>query len=507
MADSEHEVHSSSHTEAEKKIDVYEILARSLRGFRAYWWIVILITLIGGGLGYGLARMTYHPRYQASTSFTISRKTGDGYTVSYYNSAATQMAQTFPYIISSSALKKLIQDDLQTSNISSDIKAEAMEGTNLFTITVEDSNADMAYLVLQSVVKNYPSVARFIIGETQLVVMEDSGIPEKPIKALDAKGMMKKCAAAGFLLACALIVLDAVYRRTITRESDFGKFLNVRCVGSVPKVYFKKRRSQFDKSVLLTNEHLPGEYRDMLRIVRTRVLRTLQERGEKTFMITSSIPREGKSTVAVNLAMSIAHVGKKVILIDGDLRNPTTAEILGTEITGPGLLDVMNGTANLQEAIQFREKENIYILLKGQGTEANRTNIIAQPFEEIINQLEEMMDVVIVDTPPVGMLADALSIAGRISQVVYIVRQDYAGIGDIIEGIRNIQENGIQLIGCVLNYAKESLLTNGAGYHTGYSGYTYMSSSISSAYSYQAKSEEVAVNPNAPRIGSEEKES
>ena len=101
------------------------------------------------------------------------------------------------------------------------------------------------------------------------------------------------------------------------------------------------------------------DYVDSLRLIRTRVEREMEKKHAKTLMVTSSVPGEGKSTVSVNLAISMAQRGKRVILVDCDLRAPTDQGIFGVREKRPGLSEVLTGQGTLEEALYSFEDKGI----------------------------------------------------------------------------------------------------------------------------------------------------
>ena len=465
------ENHETARSQAPEKIDIYDLLDRYLKVLRRMWWVVLLLGLLGSAAGYFYAVSTYQPYYTAYTTFTISRRTEYGYTASYYNGSSTsasQMAKTFPYIISSSALEKLIADDLGMDSVPARISASAVEDTNLFTIRVEASDPQLAYDVLQSVITNYPQVAQYIIGETQLNYLEESGVPVWPQNSSGARRKLVMMGAAGTLAGLLIVLYFTMNRNTIGKEEDFSTRLNVRCLGSLPLVQFKKRHKKSGQTMNICSSRVPAAYRDAIRVVRTRVMRVLMEHNAKTFLVTSAVPREGKSTFSTNLAISLAQTGAKVILIDCDLRNPSVETTLGKKLGGKGLLHVLAKECTLEEALHHLDEEQIYVLTQGEGADRHRSSLREAEFAAVIREAESMAEYVVVDTPPVGVLADALVISGVVRQAIFVVKQDYARISDILEGVRSLKDSGVHLVGCVLNH-----MEGGITRHYGYGRYGY----------------------------------
>ena len=165
---------------------------------------------------------------------------------------------------------------------------------------------------------------------------------------------------------------------------------------------------------------------------------------------------EGKSTIAVNLAISLAQEGKYVALMDCDFRNPSDDEILGFETT-VGLTDVLKKSARLNECIRkigvdsVRGKTNMLYLPVGtpvtDGSNLLGTNYIQQ----IIHSLRSKMDYVILDSAPVGLLTDASVLAQNADGAIFIIKKDFAKIDHILSGMGHLMETNVHILGCVLN--------------------------------------------------------
>ncbi|MBQ6392669.1 MAG: CpsD/CapB family tyrosine-protein kinase, partial [Eubacterium sp.] len=166
----------------------------------------------------------------------------------------------------------------------------------------------------------------------------------------------------------------------------------------------------------------------------------------------------------------LARKGKSVILVDFDLRSPAIAENMNLESGQFGTIDVLMGRARIDEALIQYKRLPLGILTGGEGISDTMHILNTSAVEKIINELRELADYVILDTPPSGMLADASLIARHVDTALFVVRQDYAHIPDIIEGISNLYEENIPICGCVLNHATVGITGYGYGYGYGYGG-------------------------------------
>lgn len=454
----------SSNSEELEKINIVSFLNDLLHRLRSFWWIIILLTVAFGAASYYRTSTHYSPSYTAEATVSVEIVNGGSYA---NRNTAEQMGVIFPYILTSGALSDVIAADLGTSSVPGSISVSCITGTNLLTISVTGSDPDKVYAVLQSVLKNYPEVAQFVVGQTKLSVIDDSGVPEDTGRTSVLRGSLTRGAAVGFLIGVLLLMVYTVTTRTIRDEEELRALLNVPCLGTLPSYKKKKRKKNANNEVNILNDRngSNSDYVECMRLIRTRLERQMGDK--KVLMVTSSIPGEGKSTVAGNLAISMARKGKRVILIDCDLRNPTQSKVFGLKGKYPGLVAVLQGKARLEDAlyeVTDRGEPIGLMLLPGSDHESKLVEILgSDEMKNLLEALKERADVVILDTPPSAMLVDAMIMVQHVDGVVYVVMSDFAKRSFIYRGMEELTSNGVEVLGCVLNGGKTR--TRGYGYY------------------------------------------
>ena len=192
------------------------------------------------------------------------------------------------------------------------IKATVAENTNLLTISVTDQDAGRAYATLKSVEKNYPAISEVIVGKANMEMLDETGIPAEPDNPKAFRKNAVKGAAAGLLLVMIWTGILVVTRRTVRKESDIHRWMNTRCLGTVPEVHEKRRSRSTMMRMILTDPKVEEKMQESFRIIRNKIEYNAQEYHMKTFLVTSALAGEGKSTVAVNLALSLAQAGQRM---------------------------------------------------------------------------------------------------------------------------------------------------------------------------------------------------
>jgi len=443
---------ASEKREELKKIDFMSFVTDFLHTFRRLWWIPVLLAAALAAAFYFRVRVSYVPVYTAEATVSVTGKSGIGYDGADAQTAS-QVGKVFPYILTSGALSGIVAEDLGMEAIPGNIQVTNIEGTNLLTIDVTADDGETAYEILQSVIKNTPDVAQYVVGPTNLEVIDDNGVPQDGGKLVTERGSIKKGAMAGILLGILVIVLYMYTFRTVRTEEDLKSVISAPCLGVLPRYRLRKRARSEGKGINILDDNPQQDYVEAMRLIRTRLERRMAEKKTKTLMVTSSIPGEGKSTAAANLAISMAKKGRKVILVDCDLRNPSLQSIFGVEGTFPGLAEVLRGKAGASTALARIGDDTMNLrVLMGASTPSEHVEILgSKAMGELIRTLRSSCDVLILDTPPSAMLVDAMMLVKHVDLALYVVMADYARRQYVVKGVKELSEIGIGLAGCILN--------------------------------------------------------
>lgn len=218
-------------------------------------------------------------------------------------------------------------------------------------------------------------------------------------------------------------------------------------------------------------ELLPYSGREAFKRLRTNVLIALEGAGKKRCKIvgvTSAQPSEGKSSVSVNLAYSLAELGKSVLLLDCDMRRPAIHEVVSTSLT-PGLSDVLLGNANLNETVvQYKSTTDgtSFLLIPGGEIPNHPSELLnSDRFQKLLEALSASFDVVILDLPPVNAVVDAVNVSKHVDGMLVVIREDHCPryvLADCMDQLRFAKTNilGFVMNGCVEGAGKRYQYSN-----------------------------------------------
>lgn len=194
-------------------------------------------------------------------------------------------------------------------------------------------------------------------------------------------------------------------------------------------------------------------------------------RGGKVLMVTSVLENEGKSTVAVNLALSMAKKRERVLLIDCDLRKPACFHLLEQREFSHTVMDVLAGKCAAEEAIIHEKNGDIDLMLQNRGNSRSGDIIASERMRDLIRWARQEYDFVVLDLPPMAEVSDAESMTKYADASLLVIRQNMAHTKAINHAAQALDKGRAKLLGCVLNNVFSTSLFSGQGFVYGYGQY------------------------------------
>ena len=462
--------------------DTFVLLDDFLHQAKRMWLLgLALILICAAGLTF-VQRRAYRPVYEASASFTVRVANPLYASVSSYNEKTAQvMADTFPSILTSGLLQRRVMDELGIDEVPA-MSVSATAQSSILTLKVRDTDPQRAYDVMSAVIACYPEVAEFVVGSTVLVLLDESGMPTAPVAEFNYRYYITRGAVVGAAVWCVILAFLVLMKNTVHNEDELRKTLNAPCLGQIPAVKVSRKRPY----PLLHRYRSESGFSESVRLLRLRVEKAMQENGQKILLVSSAIPGEGKTTVSVNLAVSLAQKGRWVLLIDCDFRNPSVAKTLSSRShpldEGRNLTNFTGSGEAAGALAQATDVEGLFVIVGNADGKADYFDAPTQArLTKLIRYARDKYDYVILDTPPCSLLTDAAEAAEAAEAGLMVIRQDYASRDQILDGAQRLSDSRLPIIGCALNNVRESLSGSkeyGYGYCYGYGyGYGYGSKS------------------------------
>lgn len=224
------------------------------------------------------------------------------------------------------------------------------------------------------------------------------------------------------------------------------------------------------------NNRVPFAVVEAYKTTRIHLISTLEKINGKVITVSSPNAAEGKSTTTINLAIAISQLNKKILIIDADTRRSTIHKKLKME-NGVGCLDVITGNSSLEESI-IKYNDHLDILTSGSHLNNPAELFSTDGFNELLDKAREKYDYILIDTPPINLVSDALVISQKCDGILVVVRADVTTYEAFNKTRNSLSELGINIVGVIINGTNSARSYRYSKYRKyGYGYYRYRNSS------------------------------
>ncbi len=431
----------------------FAAIGASLRDVVCRWYLVLAVAAMAAMAAFVLTDMTYTPQYATSATFVVTAGGVEGNALQNLK-AASNLATVFTEVLNSELLRSKVMEQGSIDHFDGTIQAQTVESTNLLTLTVRGTDPRTVFLVCKAIEEHHRIVTGDILNGAVLEILKEPTVPEMPVNPLHLKRAVAQAAFFGAAVMVVLLGIRSYLQDKIRSRPEAEQKLECHVLGELYHEKKYKTLSEFvrhrKKSILICDPLTSFVYTESVHKLAAGVERRLREE-ENVVMVTSFLENEGKSTVAANLALSLAQKGKKVLLMDCDLRKPACTLMLDMQIQTPGIEDILQGKAAIQNAILRVERTNLFLLpARKNGNEvSDLTGTSAM--QSLLRQVSNLFNYVILDTPPISETPDAEFLSEWTDGAILVVKQNQALTADLNDAAAVLEKSNAHFLGCVLN--------------------------------------------------------
>ena len=418
-------------------------------------WVIVALCISTLLCYTSVCRLIYTPQYTSTATFMVSAKDS----TSAYNSLTTtqSMASVFVEVFQSNVLREKIKDQMPEERFDGAISTYTIPETNLLIVSVTSDEPDTSFRALNLLVENYSSISDYVFSNAQLEVIKDPVIPTGPSNPLDleSKYLLILC-VSGLLSAVGIVVLyllnDTVKTPKAARRKIDARFL--RTINHEKKnKTFRARVRRKNIAPLITNPLIKKAFIEDNLSLCSALEYHARKRGQQVILVTSVGENEGKSTIASNLALSLAEKGRRVALLDCDFRKPSLHKIfeVATPLETSLTSYLLQQKADLNDCLLESKKHGIYLGLSKVSGKSITKLLNNGKLAEALQQLRTQVEYIILDTPPMLAAADTEVLASLADTAVLVVRSDYMPTSSVNEGLDRLRKSAPDVCGVVLN--------------------------------------------------------
>ncbi len=452
-----------------------------LRAIRKSWWLVLATLAVALAIG---AYVTVSTPKQYATHVTFFVQTpSDQLSVAAQGDAFGQKrVNSYVQLVNTDRLLKPVlletRVNLTPPQLSREISASGDLNTVLLSVTITDPSPTQSVEIAKSVATQLVKLVAVLeasSADTQgsTVRLELVSGPTLDNTPVSPRPLINYSLAAivGLLIGLGLAITREVIDTSVRTPQALERSSGRPVIGVI--AFDETARD----SPLIVDSHAQSVRAEAFRQLRTNLEFIDVDSPIRTVVITSSMPDEGKSSTAANLAVIFAEAGKHVLLIEGDLRRPRVAQYLGLE-GAVGLTNVLAGQVDVNEVLQPWGRGGLTVLPSG-SIPPNPSELLgSRTMTELLESMAKRFDMVLIDTPPLLPVTDAAVLAARADGALLVVRHGRTSKNQVALATNALARVDSRLLGCVLNMVP---VRSGGSF-----GYAY-------GYGYEYKSENIAV--------------
>ncbi|GAB3248639.1 tyrosine-protein kinase domain-containing protein [Nocardioides dilutus] len=413
-----------------------------------------------------LATFLMTPVYQSTSRLYVSAAQADTGEAYAGGLLSEQRVAAYVEIVESSLLATRVHDQLDLADSAEEIdrkvSANTVGETPVLEIHVKDANADLAQLLSQTYAEQLVSAAAEIESPrgdkgtpVTVTIIDPATSPASPVFPKPVLNLTLAL-ILGLVLAVAVALLREVLDNTIKQVEDLGP-------EGPPLLGALVAESAKDHATIVSQLPQSAPRVEAFRMLRTNISFVDIDQPNKVLVVTSPMQGDGKTSVAVNLAVSLATAQVRTLLIDGDLRRPKVAASLNL-VDDVGVTTVLRGRVSLEDAIQRYRSGGLEVLTAGTPPPNAAELLQSDAMEKLLDHVRTSYEVVIIDSPPLLPVTDAALLAARADGAVVVLRHGRTTKEQWRETQSRLEQVDATTLGVVMNMVPSSDATSGYAY-------------------------------------------
>ena len=433
------------------RIDLVKLIKYMLKRI----WLVILFA------GAGFAAMYYYTNRNAVDTYTASgtmyvynanpNLVNYQYTSSNDLNSAIQLIDTYLVVVRSNKVMSVVAERLSKDYeaippeyIASTLSMSSVADTGVVRVSSTTTEPQLSADIANAVLDVAPAEIIRVVGAGGIEIIDYAETPYMANSHGAKRRGLLGAMVGGVLAVCILLALFLMNRK-ITDTKDLEDSYTPPVLAAVKR----NRRDNKTPGAFLLAKESPMEIVETYAKLRMNLLYTLVGKSSHIVVITSAISGEGKSTIAANLAISCAMSGKKVLLVDADLRRACQQDLFGYGDQSKGVSDILVEACVWQDAIQKNVRRSLDILPAGQFPPNPAELLESSTMKALLKALGETYDLVLLDMPPVNIVSDPLVLSPQVAGSLFVVRQNYSDHRDIRKALISAEMTGMNVMGFV----------------------------------------------------------
>ncbi len=474
------------------QVDLFKLMLYYLK----HIWLLILCGAIGFVGQYWSSTSKQVDMYTASGTMYVYNGNPNVVNFQYTNTAdlnsALQLLNTYMVVVKSNKVMDAVVDRLVTNYpgitaayIASTLSMGSVSQTGVLRVSCTTDSSQKSADICNAVLDVAPSEIIRVVSAGNIEIIDYATPPDYP----DSRSPLRRSilfGAVGVVIAGAFLLVIFLLNQKITDVKELEDHYTPPVLASLRRntqpvleklrrdrtIFYEKvkkgkvsplsamrdtRNKKEDPASFILSKNSPVDVIEEYAKLRMNLLYTLVGKENHIVEVTSAISGEGKSTIVASLAISCMMAGKKVLLIDGDMRRACQREIFHYDRELPGLADVLVGQSTFEKTVFHSEYDNLDLLPAG-STPPNPSELLgSNEMHELLDRAGEKYDLILLDAPPVNIVSDPLVLSSKVAGCLFVVRQNYSDHRELRKALISAEMTGLNVLGFVYYSESEPL--------------------------------------------------
>ena len=437
--------------------------------------IIFLIILIFIGIGTVYTKFMIKPDYKSVATLVLTKKSTDDKTITQTELTLNQkLVATYSQLVRSDiVLAKVIENlnlQIDLNTLRNRVSVNMVTSTQFIEISVKNENPGTAQLLAKEISNVFIDKVKEIYKMDNISIFDEPKIDTKPYNINYIKNI-SMFTIIGIAVSIAYVFLVSMLDTSIKSQDEAEKRLELNVLAQIPNYNIENKITE--KEELITYNDPKSPIAEIFRTLRTNIQFMASNKELKTLLVTSSMPGEGKSWVSANLILAFAKEGKKVLIVDADMRKGRMHKIFNID-KKPGLSNYLSGIIDKEDKdnvfnyIKRTNIENLYIMPIGDVPPNPSELLLSERTTKLVETLKGVFDIVIFDGTPSLIVTDAVILARQVDAALIVTAYKTTKMGDIEKIKKHIEKVGGKIAGIVINKIPVSAKKYESSYYYGH---------------------------------------
>ena len=441
--------------------------------------LIIVFSILGAAAGYGISKYVLPLKYASHITMYVQSYTDISENEDYIKniSYAKQLVNTYIEVLKDDTVIDAVGEQLAgqfdrstlaenfifsgdgkitSASIRNCLSISSVADTSAIKVTAVANNPEVAAFICNSLTKVAPEYMMEAVGVGSINTIGTAKTNHSPVAPHISKNTMTGGAAGFLLIVCCIFMIDFFDNTVKDSEALKNKYRKA-IIGEIQQFETDDKKKRKDSGgaayFKLTDRDIPFNIVESYKSIRTNVTFSLSTNEKSVFAVSSANPGEGVSTATANIAIAMAQSGSKVLLIDADMRQSIQHEIFGLT-NREGLSAVLGKMKQPDKCIQKNVMENLDVMTAGPVPPNPSELLGSEQMALLLNELSSQYSIIIMDTPPVNVVTDALELAKCVSGIILVVRYGVTTDDDLTTASKRIESAKMNMLGFILNGMK-----------------------------------------------------